>query len=304
MAIPAFQEIMLPFIEVFEKNKSDSLNMRDIIDQLWDYFKLDENEKKQLLPSWNDIIFDNRVRFARLYLMKAWLIESKERWFVSITNIWKDLLKNKPESINLKYLENYPQYVEFKNQLKKNQDNKKEDNSIIDTKISDDISPIDLIESWFDKINNTLKEDMKNRLKNVNPYYFEKIILKLLNKMWYWDFFETSKSWDWWIDWIINQDELGVDKIYIQCKRFDSNKVREPEIRNFIWAMSNEVNKWIFVTTSDFDEKAIEKAKMALNKIILINWDKLVELILKFNIWVQDKNTYTIKEIDDDFFTE
>ncbi len=304
MAIPAFQEIMLPFMEVFEKNKSDSLNMRDIIDQLWDYFKLDENEKKQLLPSWNDIIFDNRVRFVRLYLMKAWLIESRERWFVSITNIWKDLLKNKPKSINIKYLENYPQYVEFKNKLKKNQDNMKEDDSTTDIKISDDISPIDLIESWFDKINNTLKEEMKNRLKNVNPYYFEKIILKLLNKMWYWDFFETSRSWDWWIDWIINQDELGVDKIYIQCKRFNSNKIREPEIRNFIWAMSNEVNKWIFVTTSDFDEKAVEKAKMALNKIILINWDKLVELILKFNIWVQDKNTYTIKEIDDDFFTE
>lgn len=308
MAIPAFQETMLPFIELFEKNKDDSLNMRDIIDQLWEYFKLNENEKKQLLPSGNDVIFDNRVRFARLYLIKAWLIESKERWLVNITDLWKDVLKNKPNSINLKYLEKYPQYIEFKNKLKKNQEDKKWNDSILHDnntyESEEETSPIDLIESWFEKMNNTLKEDMKNKLKTVNPYYFEKIILKLLNKMWYWDFFETSKSWDWWIDWIINQDELWVDKIYIQCKRFDSNKVREPEIRNFIWAMSNEVNRWIFVTTSDFDEKAIEKAKMALNKIILINWDKLVELMVKFNIWIQEKNTYIIKEIDDDFFTE
>lgn len=303
--IPNFQEIMLPFMEVFEQKKQDNINMRDIIDFLWTYFNLDEIDKKRLLPSWNDIIFDNRVRFARLYLMKAWLIESKERWFVNITNLWKELLKSKPESINLKYLEKYPKYIEFKNEQKNKTGLKNDDiNEKINIDNNEIISPIDLLETWFSQIQNTLKDDLKNKLNTVNPYYFEKIILKLLNKMWYWDFIETSKSWDWWIDGIINIDELWVDRIYIQCKRYLNNKVREPEIRNFIWAMSNDVSKWIFVTTSTFDDKAKEKAKFASNKIVLVDGDKLLDLMIKFNIWVQEKDVYIIKELDNDFFVE
>lgn len=304
MPIPNFQEIMTPFLKVFEKEKKDVLNMRDVIDLLWKHFNLTEEEKKKLLPSWNDIIFDNRVRFARLYLMKAGLIESKERWFVNITFLWKNELKINKNQINLKYLEKFSSYNDFKLQLKDKKNNKEKSINEISEISQSDVSPIDLLENWFFQINESLKDELKNKLKEVNPYYFEKIILKLLNKMGYWDFYETSKSWDWWIDWIINMDELGVDRIYIQCKRYIDNKVREPEIRNFIWAMSNEVSKWIFVTTSDFDEKAKEKAKLALNKIVLINWDKLLDLMIKFNIWVQDKNIYITKELDNDFFIE
>ena len=140
------------------------------------------------------------------------------------------------------------------------------------------------------------------KLKEVDPYAFEKIILILLNKMGYGDFIETAKSGDGGIDGIINEDQLGLEKIYIQAKRYNTNKVRETDIRNFIGAMSGDTRKGIFVTTSSFDEKAKVKARDAHHTIILVDGSKLVDLMHKFNVGVQIKNVYEIKILDNDFF--
>jgi restriction system protein len=120
--------------------------------------------------------------------------------------------------------------------------------------------------------------------------------------MGYGDFIETSKSGDGGIDGIINKDKLGLDKIYIQAKRYEDNKVREKDIRNFIGAMSVDTNKGLFVTTSDFDKGAIQKAHDAHHRIILIDGNKLVNLMHQFDVGVQIKTTYEVKIADDDFF--
>lgn len=122
--------------------------------------------------------------------------------------------------------------------------------------------------------------------------------------MGYGEFVETSKSSDGGIDGIINEDKLGLDKIYIQAKRFTENKVREKDIRNFIGAMSGDTNKGVFVTTSLFDKGAIEKAKNAHPKIILLDGNKLVDLMHEYNVGIQIKATYEVKQLDEDFFEE
>jgi restriction system protein len=123
--------------------------------------------------------------------------------------------------------------------------------------------------------------------------------------MGYGDFQTTPKSGDGGIDGIISQDLLGLDKIYIQAKRYgEGHKVRELEIRNFIGAMDGDVSKGIFVTTSGFDNSAVEKAKNSISKIILIDGDKLADLMIEHNIGIQNKTNYEVKEIDDDFFEE
>jgi restriction system protein len=161
-----------------------------------------------------------------------------------------------------------------------------------------------LIDKGFSQIEIEVKNDLLERLKGIDPYYFEKVILILLKKMGYGEFVETSKSGDGGIDGIINEDKLGLDKIYIQAKRFNENKVREKDIRNFIGAMSGDTNKGVFVTTSLFDPGAVEKAKNAHYKIILIDGNKLVDLMHEFNVGVQIKTTYDIKQLDEDFFEE
>ena len=164
------------------------------------------------------------------------------------------------------------------------------------------ISPQDLIDSGFSAIESQVKGDLLEKLKTIDPYYFEKVILILLKQMWYGDFIETSKSGDGGIDGIINEDKLWLEKIYIQAKRYNENKVREKDIRNFIGAMSGDTTKWIFVTTSMFDELAIKKAHDAHHRIILIDWEKMVSLMHQYGVGVQVRTTYEVKEIDEDFF--
>ena len=166
----------------------------------------------------------------------------------------------------------------------------------------EDASPQDLIDSGFAAIESQTKEELIEKLKSIDPYYFEKVILILLKKMGYGDFVETAKSGDGGIDGIINQDELGLEKIYIQAKRYNDNKVREKDIRNFIGAMSGDTTKGVFVTTSEFDNSAVKKAHDAHHRIILIDGIKLAELMITHNVGVQIRDTYEVKEIDEDFF--
>ena len=120
--------------------------------------------------------------------------------------------------------------------------------------------------------------------------------------MGYGDFIETAKTGDGGIDGIINEDKLGLDKIYIQAKRYGENKVREKDIRNFIGAMSGDTQKGVFVTTSNFDSGAIKKASDAHHTIILIDGIKLVDLMHQYNVGIQIKTVYEVKELDNDFF--
>ena len=122
-------------------------------------------------------------------------------------------------------------------------------------------SPQDLIDSGFSTIETEVKTELLEKLKELDPYYFEKVILILLKRMGYGDFIETSKSGDGGIDGIINEDKLGLEKIYTQAKRYNENKVREKDIRNFIGAMSGDTRKGVFITTSTFDDSAIKKAQ-------------------------------------------
>lgn len=120
--------------------------------------------------------------------------------------------------------------------------------------------------------------------------------------MGYGDFIETTKSNDGGIDGIINEDQLGLDKIYIQAKRYGENKVREKDIRNFIGAMSGDTSKGVFVTTSVFDSGAVKKAGDAHHTIILLDGHKLVDLMHQYNVGIQIKASYDVKELDEDFF--
>ena len=163
-------------------------------------------------------------------------------------------------------------------------------------------SPQDLIDEGFNSIDLQVKDELLEKLKSIDPFYFEKVILILLKKMGYGDFIETAKTGDGGIDGIINEDKLGLDKIYIQAKRYGENKVREKDIRNFIGAMSGDTQKGVFVTTSNFDAGAIKKANDAHHTIILIDGLKLVDLMHQYNVGVQVKNTYEVKELDNDFF--
>lgn len=287
MELPKFNETFLPILQVLSDGAI--IKGRDLVRIVEEkYYSNLPSELLEQKTKSDDRLIENRIAWGKSYLKKGGLVHYPQRGYIQITEKGKSV---KQENISLADIHsNVIDFYEPENKTGQK------------LELKADASPQDLIDSGFEQIEREVKNELLSKLKEVDPYAFEKIILILLNKMGYGDFIETAKSGDGGIDGIINEDQLGLEKIYIQAKRYSENKVRETDIRNFIGAMSGDTRKGIFVTTSKFDEKAKTKARDAHHTIILIDGTKLVDLMHKFNVGVQTKNYYEVKIVDNDFF--
>lgn len=287
MELPKFNETFFPILEVLKDG--EIIKGRDLLRIVEERFYSDlPKELLEQTTKSGERLIDNRIAWGKSYLKKGGLVHYPQRGLVQITEKGKSV---KAETLSLNEINS--DVITFYEPEKKSSPNEN---------ILAYASPQDLIDSGFEKIEREVKDELLAKLKDVDPYAFERIILILLKKMGYGDFIETSKSGDGGIDGIINEDQLGLEKIYIQAKRYNENKVRETDIRNFIGAMSGDTHKGIFVTTSTFDEKAKIKARDAHHKIILLDGSKLVDLMHKYNVGVQTKSIYEVKVLDNDFF--
>lgn len=290
MEIPKFHETFIPILKVLENG--ETLQSREMYKKVIDKFYTGlSNEQLEETTKSGDILINNRIAWGKSYLKKGGFIEFPKRGYVKITEKGK---KHSASKLTLNEVESSDNFLEFYNE-----ENQK--NETTPSKIQN-ASPQDLIDEGFKAIEIQLKDELLEKLKVIDPFYFERVILILLKRMGYGDFIETSKTGDGGIDGIINEDKLGLDKIYIQAKRYGENKVREKDIRNFIGAMSGDTQKGVFVTTSNFDKGAVKKANDAHHTIILIDGQKLVDLMHEYNVGVQVKTPYEVKEIDIDFF--
>lgn len=295
MELPKFHETFIPILEIL--SNGETIHYNDLRIRVRDrfYSKLPK-ELLEIKTNNGDLLVLNRIGWGKGYLKQAKLLEQPERAMVRITE--KGKLALKQGNLTLKSLQSDPDYQEHE----KNKKLEKEMESMDSISEFENASPQDMIDNGFATIEAQVKADLLEKLKYIDPYYFEKVILILLKKMGYGEFLETAKSGDGGIDGIINEDKLGLEKIYIQAKRYSENKVREKEIRNFIGAMSGDTTKGIFVTTSTFDDSAIKKAKEAHHKIILLDGNRLVNLMHQYNVGVQVTNLYEVKGLDEDFF--
>ncbi len=292
--IPKFHETFIPILETL--SNTETIHTRELQRLVIEkYFSDLTKEQLSEKTKTGEILINNRIAWGKSYLKKGGYIFYPERANVKIT---EKGLKQKSNLSLQSVVEDSGTLNFYTEENNKAKDQKKDLKEIVVS------SPQDLIDKGFSQIESEVKNDLLEKLRTIDPYYFEKVILILLKKMGYGEFKETSKSGDGGVDGIINEDKLGLDKIYIQAKRFNENKVREKDIRNFIGAMSGDTNKGVFVTTSLFDIGAIEKAKNAHHKIILINGSELVDLMHEFNVGIQVKTTYEVKQVDQDFFEE
>ncbi|MFM9158965.1 MAG: winged helix-turn-helix domain-containing protein, partial [Dolichospermum sp.] len=177
MTIPDFQAIMLPLLQYASDGKEHSL--RDAITYLADVFNLSDDERKELLSSGQQAVFDNRVGWARTHLKKAGLLESPKRGFFQITNRGKEILKQNNPEINVKFLNQFPEFIEFKTTKK---DNDKSEPEIIETS---ETTPQDSIDIGYKKIRKELELEILNRVKISPPDFFERLVVDLLVKMGY-----------------------------------------------------------------------------------------------------------------------
>ncbi|PKO08407.1 MAG: restriction endonuclease [Chloroflexi bacterium HGW-Chloroflexi-2] len=301
MAIPDFQSIMLPLLEIAGDGKEH--NIREATIQLGKYFKLSDEEQAVLLSSGQQPLFYNRVGWAKAYLKKAGLLDGPRRGFFKITSEGSKVLRSKPEIIDKNFLEKFPGYIEFRKRPRiENQTNGKAESEV-------ELTPEEALEDAYQKIRDDLATELLESVLRSSPGFFEKLVVELLSNMGYGGSRREAaravgQSGDEGIDGIIDEDRLGLDSIYIQAKKWkDENHVGRPEIQKFIGALHGQrAKKGIFITTSRFTEDAKNYVKNIDTKVVLIDGKRLSDLMIDYGVGVVNRTKYEIKGIDTEYF--
>ena len=303
MPIPDFQTIMLPLLELAADGKSHYIH--DAVEKLAEHFSLTKDEKAKLLPSGQQPIFYNRVGWARTYLKKAGLLEDPRRGYFRITERGKSVLQEKPDRIDMRYLQRFPEYVEFRQTTKAPSQPDVSDEGL------EGLTPEEALEDSYQRIRRDLADELLSYVLNSTPGFFEKLVVELLVKMGYGGSQRDAaravgQSGDEGIDGIIDEDRLGLDTIYVQAKKWNpGTPVGRPEIQKFVGALQGKrAKKDIFITTSRFTDDAREYARSIDTKVVLIEGVRLAELMIDYGVGVTTRTLYEIKELDTDYFGE
>jgi restriction system protein len=309
MAIPDFQTLMLPTLKI----AGDGLEHRigDVINSLADEFGLTEEERQQMLPSGKGKSFANRTNWAKTYLVQAGLLEATKRAHFKITARGMKTLAEGPLRVDIEYLSQFPEFIQFRERGRE---------SIVSgtTNVPDslkvslpDQTPDELLRSTVRQIETALMKELLDRVLAAPPTFFEGLIVALLLAMGYGGSREEAgkivgRAGDGGIDGVIDQDALGLDRVYVQAKRYGiENPVSEPEIRAFSGSLgAAKANKGVFVTTSHFTQPAQSFAERHPFKIVLIDGERLAGLMIRHNVGVRIDETMYLKKIDEDFFVE
>jgi len=302
MPIPDFQSLMLPLLRFVSDGKEHTL--REAEDVLALEFKLSTLEKAELLPSGRQAVFANRIGWARLHIKKAGLVEQPRRGFFNITLRGTEVLKNPPEKINLKFLDQFPEHLEFRSTNR---------NGVIE-KIATfqplaEQTPEESLELAYQTLRKELAQEILSRTLTCSPAFFEHLVVELIVKMGYGGSRRDAgerigQSSDGGIDGIIKEDRLGLDTIYLQAKRWQGS-VGRPEIQKFVGALQGQrARKGVFLTTSTFTADATSYVTHIDTKVVLIDGEMLANLMIDFDVGVSISTTYTLKRIDSDYFDD
>ena len=301
MAIPDFQSIFLPLLKLCADGQEHT--KQELLPTLAKQFGLTVSELEIKLASGKQGMFDNRVGWAKSYLKQAGLLEMVRRGRFKITGRGLQVLNENPQLLNIKYLKRFPEFVAF-NAARPKDARKTEE--MVPTSSE---TPDELIAAGYRQLREALAVELLDRIKSIRPSRFEELVVELLLKMGYGGTQEDAgqavgKSGDGGIDGIINQDRLGLDVIYIQAKRWESD-VGRPEIQKFVGALAgNKASKGVFITNAGFSKGAREYAAQVNHRVILIDGASLAELLMDYELGVSTKEVYTVKRLDTDYFEE
>lgn len=302
--IPDYQSLMLPLLKLLSDRQEHSY--RDLIESLATRFGVTDEERKELLTSGTQAIFDNRVGWAKTYLKKAGLLDSPKRATFIITETGLQTLAKNPEKIDNKYLRQFPSFLEFQNSSRNNSDT--EEVSVVEV---NEQTPEENLDKAYQRIRKSLASELLNKVVELSPTFFERLVVELLVKMGYGGSIKDAgkaigKSGDEGIDGTIKEDKLGLDIIYIQAKRWKpGNVVGRPELHKFVGALAGQgAKKGIFITTSNFTKEASEYTPKNETKIVLIDGEHLAQLMIDYNLGCTTQQIYEVKKIDSDYFGE
>jgi restriction system protein len=306
MPIPDYQSLMLP---VLLASANGEARIGDVIDALAEKSGLSPEERGQLVPSGKQTVFSNRVHWAKTYLSKAGLIESTRRGHFQITPRGWQVIESKPARIDNNFLSQFEEFQRFKKRLA--QDAAEDHQPAGPAITSQTDTPDEVMRVAHRQIESSLAQELLDRIRAARPEFFERLIINLLLSMGFGGSIADAgralgRSGDDGVDGVIDQDALGLDRIYIQAKRYAlGSNIGPSAIRDFFGSLDrHKAAKGLFVTTSGFTSSALETAQLLSKRIVLIDGDQLAKLMIRHNVGCKIEDTLYIKKAGEDFFEE
>jgi restriction system protein len=306
MAVPDYQTFMLPLLR-FAAESKEAVSTQEAVEVIAAMLHLSDSDLQELLPSGVQRTVVNRVGWAATYMKKAGLLAATGRGYYQITDLGRDLLKKKLSSINCRLLEQYPGFLDFK---KSNGTRGRAGDDSAEPFPPPPHTPSEALETAYQNLREELTQELLAQLKVSSPSFFERVVVDLLVKMGYGGSRADAgkaigRSGDGGLDGIIKEDRLGLDVIYIQAKRWDSNPVSRPDLMQFAGALqAQKAPKGVFITTSRFTNDARAYVSQIGSKIVLIDGDLLANLMIEYDVGVTTVSHFPVKKVDLDYFDE
>ena len=313
LPIPTYDALMLPVLKHVAKQP---WQMGELVRRIADDLSLPAEDRTALLPGGSTTILGSRVHWAKTYLKQAGLVEQPKRGTVQITPSGTAVLAAKPLRIDAEFLSKYPSFARFAGkaggQGHKDQLPLPTGAQALPAPAADETSstPIEAINTAANLIEDALRDSLLARLYESGPRFFERVILDVLHGMRY----GVSKggarqqlggTGDGGVDGVINEDPLGLDRIYLQAKLYKAgSNVGGPAVQAFIGALMNRgAQKGVLITTSDFTGGARQAASNAGGlRIVLMNGQELTDAMVRYDVGVRTTKVVSIKDVDSDYF--
>lgn len=304
MTIPDYQSLMLPVLVASSKGE---VRVSQVVDELADQLGLTPEERSELLSSGKQTVFSNRVHWAKTYLNKAHLVKITRRGHFKITPRGEEALRSNPSTIDNNFLMQFEEFREFR---ERSNGASAQEKSTASPAIEDQKqTPDEIMRSAHRQIEAALEQDLLDRVRAAPPDFFERLIVNMLLSMGYGGSTGNAgralgRSGDDGVDGVIDQDALGLDRVYIQAKRYATgNNIGAGAIRDFFGSLDrHKAAKGLFVTTSTFSSSAKETAEFLSKRIVLIDGDQLAKLMIRYNVGCRIEDTLQIKKVDEEFF--
>ena len=312
--IPDYQTCMRPVLEFLADGQLR--RSREVKEGLADHFNLTPEERAEVLPSGNQRVMDSRVGWAMTYLNQAGLVTRPTRGQITITDEGRAALRAHPERIDTKVLEAYPSFIEFTERKREKSASSVDGPGVLAAGQSTpqpeaSETPSDLVAQAIATNRAAVEGEVLKAALALSPTAFEELVIRLLGAMGYGrgdnrmgQLVRTSASGDAGVDGIISQDPLGLDRIYVQAKRYALDRpIERPKIHEFAGALlGKQGDRGVFITTSRFTDGARTEADRINARIELIDGRRLAQLLVTHGVGVQAEQTVTLYRLDEDFF--
>ena len=302
MGVPDYESLMHPVLSVLSDGESRTI--ASLREEVADNLGLTDEDRAERIPS-GSRLYDNRMHWSVTYLVQAECLVRPRRGVVAITDRGRHLLRQHPDRIDGSHLEQFPEFMEFKNRTGRKRKRKK---APATSPSPAPTTPKERLSEAVEESNSAVADEVIRRIREREPTFLEDVVLDLLTAMGYGGregaAEHLGRSGDEGLDGVIRQDALGLDRVYVQAKRYAAERaIGRPEIQAFVGALHGaQADRGVFIATSRFTNEARDYADRVNARLVLIGAEELGDLMVRHSVGVQVEETFALKEVDEDYF--